>query len=81
MLWDEPNVECASRYDVITQGICNKFIEVNFCVRCMVSQPNRLFQCSTTMFLIIKVINKMHTCVTQVSTGKKSVLCALHVGT
>jgi hypothetical protein len=29
---------------VITQGICNKFIEVNFCVGCMVSQPNRLFQ-------------------------------------
>jgi hypothetical protein len=28
----------------ITQGICNKFIEVNFCVGCMVSQPNRLFQ-------------------------------------
>ena len=22
---------------VITQGICNKFIEVNFCVGCMVS--------------------------------------------
>jgi hypothetical protein len=29
---------------VITQGICNKFIEVNFCVGCMVSQPNCLFQ-------------------------------------
>ena len=29
---------------VITQGICNKFIEVNFCVGCMVSQPNRLLQ-------------------------------------
>ena len=29
---------------VITQDICNKFIEVNFCVGCMVSQPNRLFQ-------------------------------------
>jgi len=27
---------------VITQDICNKFIEVNFCVGCMVSQPNRL---------------------------------------
>jgi hypothetical protein len=29
---------------VIMQGIFNKFIEVNFCVGCMVSQPNRLFQ-------------------------------------
>ena len=29
---------------VITQDICNKFIEVNFCVGCMVSQPNRLLQ-------------------------------------
>ena len=28
---------------VIRQGICNKFIEVNFCVGCMVWQPNRLF--------------------------------------
>ena len=27
---------------VITQGICNKFIEVNFCVGCMVSQQNYL---------------------------------------
>ena len=33
---------------VITQGICNKFIEVNFCVGCMVSQPNCLFQHSTS---------------------------------
>ena len=29
---------------VITQDICNKFIEVNFCVGCMVWWPNRLFQ-------------------------------------
>jgi hypothetical protein len=29
---------------VIMQGICNNFIEANFCVGCMVSQPNRLFQ-------------------------------------
>ena len=29
---------------VIRQGICNKFIDLNFCVGCMVSQPNRLFQ-------------------------------------
>ena len=27
---------------VITQDICNKLIEVNFWVGCMVSQPNRL---------------------------------------
>ena len=37
---------------VITQDICNKFIEVNFCVGCMVWWPNRLFQHSTTMSLI-----------------------------
>ena len=29
---------------VITEDICNKFIEVNFCMGCMVSQPNRLLQ-------------------------------------
>ena len=29
---------------VITQDIFNKFIEVNFCVGCLVSWPNRLFQ-------------------------------------
>ena len=29
---------------VITQYICTKFIEVNFCVGCMVSPPNNLFQ-------------------------------------
>ena len=33
---------------VITQDIFNNFIEVNFCVECMVSQPNRLLQRSTT---------------------------------
>ena len=27
---------------VITQDICNTFIEVNFCVGCMVSPPTRL---------------------------------------
>ena len=41
---------------VITQDICNKFIEVNFCVGCMVSQPNRLLQRSTTMSLINKIM-------------------------
>jgi hypothetical protein len=40
---------------VITQDICNKFIEVNFCVGCIVSQPNRLLQRSTTMSLINKI--------------------------
>ena len=29
---------------VITQDICNQFIEINFCLGCMVSQPNCLFQ-------------------------------------
>ena len=29
---------------VITQEICNKLIEVNFCVGCMVSRPNHLYQ-------------------------------------
>ena len=29
---------------VIMQDICNKFIEENFCVGCMISWPNRLFQ-------------------------------------
>ena len=37
---------------VITQDICNKFIEIKFSVGRMVSQPNRLLQRSTTMNLI-----------------------------
>ena len=41
---------------VIMQEICNKFIEVNFFVGCMVSQPNRLLQDWTTMSLINKII-------------------------
>ena len=40
---------------VITQDICNRFIEVNFCVRCMVLEPNRLLQRLTTMSLINKI--------------------------
>ena len=40
---------------VITQDICNNFIEVNFCVGCMVSEPNPLLQRSTTMSLINKM--------------------------
>ena len=41
---------------VITQDICNKFIEIKFSVGCMVSQPNRLLQRSTTMSLINKIL-------------------------
>jgi hypothetical protein len=40
---------------VITQDICNNFIEVNFCVGCMVSQPKHMQQRSTTMSLINKL--------------------------
>ena len=39
----------------------NKFIEINICVGHMVSQPNRLFQHSTTMSLIIKVLQEVIT--------------------
>ena len=42
--------------NVIRLNICNKFIEVFFFVGCMVSQPNRLLQDSTTM----SHINKMY---------------------
>ena len=56
---------------VITQDICNKFISVNFCVGCMVSQPNRLLQCLTTVSLINKKdVVKYHFCWVQ---------CADHV--
>ena len=41
---------------VITQGICNNFIEVNFCMGPMVWRPNPLFQHLTTMSLINKII-------------------------
>ena len=41
---------------VITQDICNKFIEVNFCFGCMVSEPNHLLQRLTTMSLINKIV-------------------------
>ena len=41
---------------VIMQGICNKFIEANFCAGCMVSQPNRLYQRLTTMSLNDKIL-------------------------
>ena len=40
---------------VIMQDICNKFIEVNFFVGCMVSRPNRLLQRLTTMSLINRI--------------------------
>ena len=49
-------LEVKNKYpNVITQDNCNKFIEVNFCVGCMVPQPNRLLQHLTTMSLIIKI--------------------------
>ena len=41
---------------VITQDICNKFIEVNLYVGCIVLEPNRLLQRSTTMSLINKIL-------------------------
>ena len=40
---------------VNTQGICNNFVEVNFCMGYMVWQPNPLFQDLTTMSLINKI--------------------------
>ena len=50
----QQNTECNKIEEILivqfTHGyekkhcICNKFIEVNFCVGCMVWQPNRLFQ-------------------------------------
>ena len=40
---------------VIMEDICNKFIEVNFSVGCMVLQPNHLLQDLTTMSLIKKI--------------------------
>ena len=42
---------------VITQGICNNFIEVIFFVGYMVWRPNRLLQHSTTMSLIKNIFN------------------------
>ena len=47
---------------VITQGICNKFIDVHFFVGCMVSWPNCLFQNLTTMSLISKVARLILSC-------------------
>ena len=38
MIWEVKN----NYAYIITQDICNKFIEVNFCVGCKVSWPNRL---------------------------------------
>ena len=50
------SMEVKNKYaHVITQDICNKFIEVNFYVGCKVSPPNRLLQDSTTMSLINKI--------------------------
>ena len=50
------SMEVKNKYAyVITKNICNKFIEVNFFVGCMVSRTNRLLQDSTTMSLINKI--------------------------
>ena len=43
---------------VITQDICNKFIEINFCGGCMVSQPNCLFHHLLPCFLLIRTFFK-----------------------
>ena len=42
---------------VIRHDICNKSIELNFCVGCMVSQPNCMFHRLTIMSLINKIRN------------------------
>ena len=47
---------------VIMQDICNKFIEINFCVGCMVSQPNCLQQRLTTMSLINRILRNYLMC-------------------
>ena len=51
---------------VITQDICNKFIEVHFFVGCMVSRPNPLLQDSTiipwTLINKIAIIQKLYLC-------------------
>ena len=39
---------------VIAQGICNQFIELNFSVGCMVSQPNWLFHRQLPCLLLIR---------------------------
>ena len=46
---------CAVQAHFITQDICNKFTEIKFSVGCMVSKPNCLLQCLTTMSLINKI--------------------------
>ena len=47
---------------VIMQDICNQFIEVNFCVGCMVFLQNRLLQPLTTMSLINKITPEIKPC-------------------
>ena len=59
------SIEVKNKYAyVITQDICDRFIEVFF-VGCIVSWPNRLLQCLTTMSLINKIerrapVNLLH---------------------
>ena len=67
MLWDEPNVKLwpltastalevkNDHARVIKQGVSNKFIEVDFCVGCMVSQPNRLLHHQLPCLLSIRL--------------------------
>ena len=43
---------------VIKQDICNKFIEINFCGGCMVSQPNCLWKDLPTVSLINKMLDE-----------------------
>ena len=50
------SMEVKNKYAyVITQDICNKFIEVKFLMGCMVLWPNCLLQDLTTMSLINKI--------------------------
>ena len=44
---------------VITQDICNKFIEIKFSVGSMVLQPNHLLQRLTTMSPINKILEHL----------------------
>ena len=50
------SMEVKNKYAyIITQDICNNFIEVIFFVECMVWRPNRLLQHLTAMSLIDKI--------------------------
>ena len=55
---------------VMTQDIRNKFIEVNFFVGCMVSQPNCLLQDLTTMSFINKILIRFQKYFDQIFHGQ-----------